>query len=204
MGICGAPNPETPSMLCTKPEHPFGMHANDPLSIFWEGIPIPSPQDHKRNQALMEEIVLAAGVTVSPAPKSQVPALEYAGTSGWSGSVTSRDRAHSADSSGKTSERQEETLSRLLKAGARGMTWKDLSMSTEWHHGQSSGVLSGLHKAGMIYRLAQSRAGCRIYVHPDHLGGRETEDHGGRDTRTYAEGYEAGYAQAVRDLRAHG
>jgi hypothetical protein len=184
---CGAAHPEDDGKACTKPEHPFGMHAHDPSATYWEGNPIPSPQDHKKNRALMEEIVLASGLTVTPPPKAQVPALE--------------DRATREDSSGATSERQQEVLRRLGNSGSRGMTWKDLSMATEWHHGQSSGALSGLHKAGLICRLASSRAGCRIYVLPSEVSGRETEEHGGRDNRTYDQGYEEGYAQALRDLQ---
>jgi len=104
--------------------------------------------------------------------------LPYAGTSGWSGSDTSKARAVGQDSDGTTSRRQSETLKALEVSGHAGMTWKDLSDTLSLHHGSSSGLLSVLHKAGKIERLRQSRDKCKVYVHPDFVDGRETENQG--------------------------
>lgn len=104
--------------------------------------------------------------------------LPYAGTSGWSGSATSRARAESADRSGETSERQQGTLRRLAWAGSQGLTWKELGEAMGWHHGTASGVLSVLHKEGRIARLSVVRDRCKVYVHLDHVGDREVEGHG--------------------------
>ena len=104
--------------------------------------------------------------------------LPYAGTSGWSGTNTSKERATSNDTSGKTARNQRTTLEYLYLAGDSGLTWKELSERTGWHHGTSSGVLSVLHKDERIYRLKDSRNRCRVYVYPDHLNGREHDMQG--------------------------
>lgn len=100
------------------------------------------------------------------------PILPYAGTSGWSGSETSRERAVELDRSGRTAKRQKDTLRHVLYSTKEGITWKELSDLTGWHHGTASGVLSVLHKAGKIERLRLTRNKCAIYVHPDYVLGR--------------------------------
>jgi hypothetical protein len=105
--------------------------------------------------------------------------LPYAGNSGWSGSDTSRVRATDSDRQGDTKRRQLATLSALLDAGEDGLTVHELDAMFGWnHHGKSSGVLSVLHKAKKIARLTMSRNGCKIYVYPDFVIGRNTETHG--------------------------
>lgn len=105
------------------------------------------------------------------------PVLPYNGTSGWSGSDTSRERAERADGDGTTSKRQIETVDLLNQAAFGGLTWRDLSRATGWHHGPASGVLSVLHKSGMIARLTQRRDKCAIYILPEFIMGRETAAH---------------------------
>lgn len=102
------------------------------------------------------------------------PILPYDGTSGWSGSDTSRERAITDDRSGKTRLRQSQTLTHLRHNGERGLTWKELSEITNWHHGQASGVLSVLHKAGLIARLKERRNKCAVYVANEYIYGRAT------------------------------
>jgi hypothetical protein len=105
--------------------------------------------------------------------------LPYGGNSGWSGSDTSRTRATDSDRKGDTKRRQLATLSALLEAGDEGLTVHELDGLFGWnHHGKSSGVLSTLHKAEKIARLKISRDGCKIYVHPNFINGRNTETHG--------------------------
>ncbi len=106
------------------------------------------------------------------------PSLPYAGTSGWSGSSTSRQRAVQADQSGETSYRQSAALFALYQAGGEGLTWKELGDAMGWHHGTASGALSVLHKDGRIARLKESRNRCKVYVHGEFVAGRETEPHG--------------------------
>jgi len=104
--------------------------------------------------------------------------LPYAGTSGWSGTTTSKERAVTADNSGKTKDRQKETYDLLQQAGTNGLTWKELSSQTQMHHGTASGTLSVMHKDQRIIRLTDKRNRCKIYVHPDFVIGRETETQG--------------------------
>ena len=101
------------------------------------------------------------------------PVLPYAGTSGWSGSDSSRDRAKTQDADGTTGLRQSQTLFYVRNQTERGLTWKELSEITNWHHGSSSGALSVLHKAGLIVRLTQRRNKCAIYVTSEYINGRE-------------------------------
>ena len=101
------------------------------------------------------------------------PILPYAGTSGWSGTNTSKERAITQDRNGTTRLRQRETINHVTYQEERGLTWRELSEITNWHHGQSSGALSVLHKAGAIVRLTQRRKRCSIYVSPNFVNGRE-------------------------------
>lgn len=109
------------------------------------------------------------------------PVLPYAGTSGWSGSTASRERAETADSDGTTKGRQAAALTALGLHKERGMTWKELGQYLGVHHGIASGVLSVLHKAGKIDRLAgERRLRCSVYVLPEHVQGRPTAPYGGK------------------------
>ena len=104
----------------------------------------------------------------------ELPLTPYAGTSGWSGSETSKERAGKADKDGTTFLRQKVTLDYIKYYESYGVTWKELSDLTGWHHGSASGVLSVLHKEGFIVRLKDRRNRCAIYVHPVYLQNRET------------------------------
>jgi hypothetical protein len=106
------------------------------------------------------------------------PELPYNGTSGHSGSDTSRQRALSADRSGKTALRQAQALNLLSQRDLLGLTWKELSQITGLHHGTASGVLSVLHKTGRIARLKESRNGCKVYVDVSFIEGRVVEKQG--------------------------
>ena len=108
----------------------------------------------------------------------RIPLLPYAGTSGWSGSETSHARAVSADRNGTTTVQQRQALESLALALTRGRTWRELADEYGWHHGSASGVLSVLHKEGLVARLSTSRQRCKVYVLPDYIEGRETEKHG--------------------------
>ena len=103
------------------------------------------------------------------------PELPYNGTSGHSGTDTSRERALNADRSGKTALRQAQALNLLAQRKLLGMTWKELSEITGLHHGTASGVLSVLHKTGRIARLKETRKGCKVYVDVACIQGRVVE-----------------------------
>ena len=103
-----------------------------------------------------------------------IPVLPYGGTSGWSGSDTSRERADKADQDGTTTARQNHALTALHHAGVRGLTWFELAETLNLHHGSASGVLSVLHKVGAIDRLTERRGRCAVYTHPTYTADRET------------------------------
>lgn len=110
--------------------------------------------------------------------EKRIQVTPYAGTSGWSGSDTSRERAEQADKDGTTSARQAAVLAALEVAGARGLTWAELASDFGWHHGTASGALSVLHKDGQIARLQERRGRMKIYTALRHINGRTTEAHG--------------------------
>lgn len=105
-----------------------------------------------------------------------IPVLPYGGdtnpNSGAAGSVTSIDRARREDADGTTRDRQHTTLARLRLVRGEGVTWRELASAEGWHHGQASGVLSTLHKAGKITRLTERRNRCLIYVLSEYVDGR--------------------------------
>jgi hypothetical protein len=103
----------------------------------------------------------------------QLPLLPYAGSSGWKGSEASRDRAFIDDANGTTSLRQRVALKRVWDQEFRGLTWKELGEIENIHAGQSSGVLSVLHKEGLLVRLKERRNRCSIYVAPIYVRERE-------------------------------
>jgi DNA-binding MarR family transcriptional regulator len=111
-------------------------------------------------------------------PLLQHPELPYAGTSGHSGSETSRARAVRDDSTGATGKRQRLALSIIESNYEYGVTWKELATLMNLHHGSASGVLSVLHKTGHIARLTDTRHGCKVYVAMSSINGRATERHG--------------------------
>ena len=106
------------------------------------------------------------------------PQLPYNGTSGHSGTETSKARAIHADRSGKTAMRQAQALELLNQMGNSGLTWKEFSVITGLHHGTASGVLSVLHKAGRIARIKESRNGCKVYVGLNWVENRIIEKQG--------------------------
>lgn len=91
--------------------------------------------------------------------------VPYAGTAGWSGSDTSRQRAIDNISSGRELNNQQIALAYLKTLGTTGVTWKELATYTGWHHGTASGVLSVLHTSGAIVRTYTIRNRCKVYVH---------------------------------------
>lgn len=108
----------------------------------------------------------------------RIPFRPYSGTSGWSGSDTSRTRAVTSDRDGTTTARQQQVLDLLSSRGYDGVIWHDVAAEFGWHHGTASGVLSVLHKEGAIVRLAETRNRCKVYVSVDQVEGRPSEAHG--------------------------
>jgi len=104
----------------------------------------------------------------------ELPLTPYAGSSGWSGTETSKERAKQEDRDGTTKGRQELTLRIINASKTYGMTWKELADETGWHHGQASGVLSVLHKEGLIERLVERRGKCAVYIGLNSVNGRKT------------------------------
>jgi hypothetical protein len=105
--------------------------------------------------------------------------IPYAGTSGWSGSDTSQERAEREDADGTTSALDAAVLDQLTIEGIDGLTWHDLSRLLDVHHGKSSAALSRLHKAHRIARLTERRGypgsvkQSEIYVLLDNVNDRE-------------------------------
>src|SRR5687768_3793177 len=101
------------------------------------------------------------------------PALPYAGTEGYAGSDTSRERALREAIDGVASKRQRFLLILASRAKERGVTVADVR-DQSLHHGRVSGALSVLHKTGKLARLRETRERCKVYVLPEYVNGRET------------------------------
>lgn len=78
-------------------------------------------------------------------------------------SDTSRERADREDRDGTTAERVEAVL-RHLRLRPEGMTWAQLGAVLKLHHGQISGCLSMMHKAGLVFCLRKKVDRCHPYV----------------------------------------
>lgn len=104
------------------------------------------------------------------------PVLPYAGTTGWSGTDTSYERAIRLSSTGQIGRNQRKIIGYMRERGSLGVTWKDLSGKFGWHHGSASSHLTVLHKSGAIMRLMNRRERCRIYVLPEYRDGREFDE----------------------------
>jgi hypothetical protein len=103
------------------------------------------------------------------------PEVPYSGTSGWSGTQSSEERALREDSDGTTGKRQLAALTYLAQRGRHGATWKELADGLGLHHGSASGVLSVLHKTEHICRLKEMRNKCKVYVLPEFVDNRPIE-----------------------------
>lgn len=64
--------------------------------------------------------------------------------------------------------------------GTTGVTWKDLADKFSIHHGSASSRLSIMHKEGVVARLTETRDGCKIYVDPAFVKGRQVSVFHGR------------------------
>lgn len=99
----------------------------------------------------------------------ELPIVPYLGTGGYAhGSDSSRARAEREASDGTLSRRQQMVLGVLGDLGATGATWKELGERLQMHHGQVSGVLSNLHRAGLVFQIREPRGRCMPYVHADY------------------------------------
>lgn len=98
---------------------------------------------------------------------------------GHSGSDTSARRAKRETNA--ASKNQAIVMSLLEDKKYHGLTFGDLMEATGWHHGTASGVLSNLHAGDKIHRLSVTREGRKVYVLPEYVGGRRTENYGRRD-----------------------
>lgn len=77
-----------------------------------------------------------------------------------------------------TSTYRAEVYQYVTKGGTKGATVAEAREALNGHHGHTSGCLSLLHQDGRLARLSEKRNGCKVYVHPEHVAGRETEPQG--------------------------
>jgi len=99
-------------------------------------------------------------------------AAPYAGGTGNAQAGPSTERQQREDEEGISQARQTLVVGFLGREGPLGMTIKELSKVTGWHHGQASNALSVLDTAGEIVRLDERREKQSVYVLKDFLIGR--------------------------------
>ena len=88
----------------------------------------------------------------------------YNGTGGYVERPASIERAVREAQDGTLSKRQSDIVQELDVAGVQGATWKTLGQILNLHHGQVSGALSNLHKAGEVFMLRAKQNRCHSYV----------------------------------------
>lgn len=111
-------------------------------------------------------------------PDDDYPILPYAGTSGWSGTDTSADRAARRDADGSTAGLQRRMVVLVAQTGADGLTVAEARRILPEHHGSISGALSTLHLSGRLACLVERRGGCHPYVLAEYTAGRPTREQG--------------------------
>jgi len=107
------------------------------------------------------------------------PILPYNGSSGHSGTDTSKERADTRDLNGETAMLQFTIYNNIRLNQGNGRTVGELKHFG--HHGSVSGALSNLHKKKAISRLKEKRGKQKIYVCNQYVDGRETESQGRRN-----------------------
>ncbi len=115
-------------------------------------------------------------------PPEDLPALLYAGTSGFSGTESSESRMRFEDESGRTTARQQFVIALAADAMGDGITVHEVEaamrrVEPQVHHGTASGVLSNLHGMHRLDLLKEKRGGCQVYVLPESVLGRVTVPH---------------------------
>lgn len=96
----------------------------------------------------------------------------YAGTTGHSGTDTSRAQAEPH----KHARVQDLVLLYIGSRGQVGATIADLRAQFDYlHHGSLSSALTNLHRDGRLARLVDKRDRCHIYVLPVDVGDRPVE-----------------------------
>ena len=125
----------------------------------------------------------------------------YAGTSGWSGSDTSRERAQRDDSTGVTAYRHRRILRSLSRAREHGRTVAEIQTELGVGHGSASGALTVLHKGGHITRVKERRNRQEVYVLPEHVDAREESPYRPNPARARLAQAEA-TLDRVREVRA--
>ena len=88
----------------------------------------------------------------------------YNGTGGYVERPASIERAVREAQDGTLSKRQSNIVEQLDLAGVQGATWKTIGQILNLHHGQVSGALSNLHKAGEVFMLRAKHDRCHAYV----------------------------------------
>lgn len=89
------------------------------------------------------------------------------GTQGHADRPASIERAESEADDGTAADRSLSILN-LLVSEPFGLTWGEVADRLNLHHGQASGALSNLHKAGRVFMLRTKRGKAHPYVHADH------------------------------------
>lgn len=177
-------------------------HPDMPEMCYWQGYPHPYEGDSRMTQGCAWRTLhkWEPEHTYTP-PDLPYGSGESANSGYAAGVTTSQERAVREDSDGTTAQRQERVLDALGARGLAGATWREIAEWQGLHHGQASGVLSGLHKVGKIARLTDRRDRCFVYVLPEYVEGRETQEQG-KPKRAVLTDPEAAQVRYVRSVVA--
>lgn len=125
--------------------------------------------------------------------------IPYAGTSGWTGSDTSRERAERNDSDGTTKRRQDQVYEAVRAAADSGVTAYELCQHLNLPTNSVAPSLTNLHHEGCIARLKERRGRHEVYVLPDHVGDRPVAPYRGRRALSKTEQAAVAHVKAYLD-----
>lgn len=141
MNLCNEHHPDQVGVSCTKPPHPFGMHAHDPSGAYWDGEPMPTQTSRKKNQGLMNEIVEA----------TRARQAQSSDNVSW---ISSRHPDTSQQTLamylGKTGTLRESVYNAIDHRGVEGATDDELEIELGRAHQSVSGARNSLMKDGLL------------------------------------------------------
>jgi hypothetical protein len=121
---------------------------------------------------------------------------------------TSIDREEYQRTSGETKERAKRFLPILETSERLGATWKEMqrryenAYGVQLHHGQISGLLTNLHKAGKVFICSKmKRENCFVYLHCKYKDWFAEEDRFDTPVQTKAGIRRACLEEVVAQLR---
>jgi hypothetical protein len=145
VSLCNKKHPAKDGLVCTKPAHPFGMHAHDPSGTYWEGEPVPSPQGNMANKILMAEI--ATNMNRLPSDNADWISDKHPATA----------QMAKAKFQAKSGSLRKKVYDAILDSGSNGLTDDEIETFLARSHQSASGARNTLMNDGWVVDSGQRR-----------------------------------------------